>query len=149
MIKKQDLEQQLKEAIRSQEKGRVSVLRLLLSAIHNREIDKGEDLTEEEVALIVRKEAKNRQESIDAYRQAGRENLQKKEEEELAILTEFMPQAISEKELHDLVKKKIQEKGFSGQSSFGPLMGQVMDQLGGRADGSQVAKIVRKELGIE
>jgi uncharacterized protein len=149
MIKKQNLEQQLKKAIRSQDKNRVSVLRLLLSAIHNQEIDKGGDLTEKEIGLVIRKEAKNRRESIEAYRQAGRENLQKKEEAELAILTEFIPPAISEKEVRDLVRKKIQEKGFSGQSGFGPLMGQVMNQIGGQADGLLVAKIVRKELGIE
>jgi len=146
MISKQDLEQQLKQAIRNQDKVRLSVLRLLLSAIHNREIDKRAELTKEELALIIKKEAKNRRESVEVYRQANRIDLLEKEEEELAILGEFTPPDWSEKQVRQLVKEAINKHGFSSQSPFGEVMSQVMNQIKGQADGSLVAKVVKEEL---
>ncbi|MDD3679449.1 MAG: GatB/YqeY domain-containing protein [Candidatus Shapirobacteria bacterium] len=146
MISKQEIEQQLKKAILNRDKIRVSVLRLLLSAIHNQEINQQKELTEEELASVVRKEAKNRRESIEIYRQAAREDLFKKEEAELVILSEFIPQELTENKIRRLIKEIISKNGFSGRGDFGATMGQVMIQVGNRADGSLVAKIVKEEL---
>jgi uncharacterized protein len=146
MTSKQDLTWLLKGAMTKQDKLRVSVLRLLLSAIHNQEIEAKRELTKEEIDLVVKKEAKNRRESIDSYRQAGRKDLQEQEEAELAILADFVPQSISEEKIRQLVQGVIEEKGFLKLVDFGPLMGQVMGRIGSGADGSTVARIVKEEL---
>lgn len=146
MTSKQNLTQLLKEAMTKQDKLRVSVLRLLLAAIHNQEIVKKEELTKEEIDLIIKKEAKNRREAIDYYRRAGRKDLQEQEEAELAILTAFLPQPISEEGVRQLVRQIIREKGFAGMANFGPLMGQVMNKIGSGQDGQMVARIVKEEL---
>jgi hypothetical protein len=146
MTSKQDLTWLLKGAMAEQDKLRVSVLRLLLSAIHNQEIEAKRELTKEEIDLVIKKEAKNRRESIDSYRQAGRKDLQEQEEAELAILADFLPQSISEEKIRQLVQEVIEEKGFLKLADFGPLMGQVMGRIGSEADGSTVARVVKEEL---
>ncbi|MDD3531917.1 MAG: GatB/YqeY domain-containing protein [Candidatus Shapirobacteria bacterium] len=146
MTSRQDLTRLLKEAMGEQDKLRVSVLRLLLAAIHNQEIEKKRELTREEIGLVVRKEAKNRRESINFYSQAGRKDLQEQEEAELAVLADFLPQSISEEKIRQLVQEIIKERNFSRLADFGLLMGQTMNRIGSGQDGSVVARIVKEEL---
>lgn len=146
MTSKQDLSRLLKEAMIKQDKLRISVLRLLLTAVHNQEIVKKRELTEEEIDPIIRKEVKNRREAIDCYRQAGRKDLQEQEEAELAILAAFLPQPISEEKIRQLVRQIIREKSLVGPANFGPLMGQIMNKIGPGQDGQIVARIVKEEL---
>ncbi len=146
MISKKFLEEQLKKATYRQDKGRISVLRLLLSAIHNQEISKRGELTEKELLSAIRKEGKNRQESIEIYRKANRVDLAEKEEAELAVLKEFMPQELSDDQIRKAVKEIIKKHNFSAQADFGSIMGELMAQFRGQVDGSLAAKIVREEL---
>jgi len=146
MISKKFLEEQLKKAVYHQDKNKMSVLRLLLSAVHNQEISRRRELTEGELLSVIRKEIKDCRESIEIYRGAHRDDLVKKEEGSLAILEELGPRELSEEQIHQEVRKIINQYGFSKQADFGLVMGKLMAQSRGQADGSLAAKIVKEEL---
>jgi hypothetical protein len=143
MISKQDLEQELKKAMRDQDKTRISVLRLLLSSLHNQEIAQKGELTADQMVAVIRKEIKNRHEAADIYHQAGREDLASQEESELAILINFIPQGLTEEQIRQIVQEVIKD-GVA--TNFGAIMSQVMAKVKGQADGSVAAKIVQEEL---
>lgn len=147
MISQKKLEQWLREAMIGRDKIRVSVLRLVLSVAHNQAIEKKRELTEEELVLVVKKEIKNRKEAIDIYRKAERKDLLEKEETELAILSEFIPQTMPEEEIALIVSRVIKDGKLLDQAHFGKIMGQVMAKIGKeRADGSLVAKVIKEQL---
>jgi len=124
----------------------VSTLRLLLAEVHNLEIEKKGKLTEDDVLGLIRKEVKKRKEAILAYKKGKREDLVKKEEKELAILNEYLPQPMSKEELEKIVEDVIGEMKAKGPQDFGQVMGQVMGKVKGRADGSLVSELVKKFL---
>lgn len=144
MMKKQ-IEKEIQEALRKGEKVRLSTLRLLLNALHNEEIALQRQLSEREELAVVRRQIKQRQESIEAYKKAGREDLASKEEGELEILKEFLPPQMEREELEQIVEEVI-NKTEAGQENFGKIMGEVMRKVEGKADGSEVAEIVRRKL---
>lgn len=144
---KNNLEQQMKEALKAGDQIRLSTLRLLLAAIKNEEIAQGREATDEDVVTVVRRQMKQRRESVEAFRQAGREELARKEEAELAILNTFVPQQLSEEEIRQIVKEVLDQLPETERNNFGRVMGATMSKVKGKADGNLVAKVVKELLG--
>lgn len=142
------IEGDLKEALVKKEALKVSVLRLLKSAIHNQEIakkkkDKG--LSSEETRQVIFSEAKKRRDSIEAFQKGGREDLVAKEQQELKIIEAYLPRQLGEDEVKKVVQEVIDSFG-DGERQFGQVMGQVMARLKGQADGALVSKVVKESL---
>lgn len=141
----------LKEALKaSRQPGgdslEVSVLRMLLAALHNKEIEKMDELSVDEETEILLREVKRRCEAVDVYRSAGREDLAKQEEEEIKIIEVYLPERMSGEDLKDLVRKAVSEVGASGPSDLGRVMGRVMPRVKGRAKGGEVRELVTELL---
>lgn len=151
---KDKLNKDLIQALKNKDSLRVDTLRLLNSAIHNKELDKrsannGEDiaLTDDEVLGVLRSEAKKRKEAILLYQKGNREDLAKKEEEELKIIEEYLPSQLSDEEVKKIVDEVFFELKPLGLADFGKVVGAAMKRTGGRASGDRVAKAVREKLG--
>ncbi len=137
----------LKKAIKEGTSLEVSVLRMLSAALHNEEIARGGELSEDEEIKVISKEAKKRRESIEAYQQGGRDDLVQKEKRELEIIKTYLPEQISEEDLRELVEEGIEKVGAQDLSDMGKVMGFVMPKVKGRADGERVKNIVEGVLG--
>lgn len=135
-------------ALKSGDKFRADTLRFLLSVIHNAEIAKGKGafLTEEELAEVLQRQAKQRRESIEAYEKGSRSDLADKEKKELKIIRGYLPKQLSEGEIKKLAQEVIGEVGAEGPQDLGRVMGVLIPKIKGRADGSVVAKIVGEQL---
>jgi uncharacterized protein YqeY len=140
------IEQDLKAAMKSGDKRRVSTLRLLLSVLKNERINSQRELTGEEAESVIRRAVKQRKESIEVYDRTGRADLAAAEKEELGILEAYLPQAMSDAELEETVRAIISEKGFSSGRDVGLLMKELMARHRGRADGKRAQEIARKLL---
>ena len=138
--------------MKARERDRLSVLRMLKSRIVEKEVElrgqKGRDylLSDEETLEVLSGYAKQRRQSIDSYRQGGREDLARKEEAELGILQEYLPRQLSASELESIISEAIQETGASTQADFGRVMRETMSRVKGAADGRLVGELVRKKL---
>lgn len=143
---KAEIQEAVKTAMKSGDKIALSTLRLLLSAIHNEEIDQRKELTAAEIQKTIATLAKQRNESIALFRKGGREELAQKEEAELRILQKYLPPALSEEELRDLIQQSIGELGAKGVEDLGRVMKQVMPRVGGRSDGKRVNELARELL---
>lgn len=139
------LNQQIVTAMKAHDAVRVSTLKLLSTEIHNWQIDH-KDMTEEEELGIVKKEAKKRRDSIEAFMKGGFDDRAKAEEAELKILQEFLPKEISDEELQKFVDEAIGEAGAKEMKDMGKVIGLVMQKAKGNADGSKVAELVRSKL---
>lgn len=137
----------LTSAMKADERVRVSTLRMLLAALHNEEIELGRELRDEDVGRIVRREAKQRQESIREFHRGGREDLVRNEEAELVILREYMPKMMEEEEIEKYADEAIAEVGASEPKDLGRAMAVLMPKLAGKAEGGAVNRIVREKLG--
>lgn len=135
------------EALKAGEKVRVSTLRLLTSAIRNREIEVGRELSEDEVLEIAAKEAKKRRESIEAYGAAGRQDLVDKESAELEVLQVYLPEQLSDTDIDAIVDEAIAATGATGPSEMGKVMSAVMAKAKGKADGKVIQERVKDKLG--
>lgn len=140
------LENDLKEALRSKDERRKTTLRLALAAIHNAEIAKGKALEEGEVLAVLSKEAKQRRESAALFAEGGREDLVDQENKELEILTEYLPEQLSEAEIEARVREVIDEVGATSAAQMGDVMRVLMPQMKGKADGQLVSTIVKRIL---
>jgi hypothetical protein len=143
---KETLENDLKEALRSKDERRKTTLRLALAAIHNAEIAKGKALEEGEVLAVLSKEAKQRRESAALFAEGGREDLVDQENKELEILTEYLPEQLSEAEIEARVREVIDEVGATSAAQMGDVMRVLMPQMKGKADGQLVSTIVKRIL---
>lgn len=147
----QQIEAELKSALKSGEKEKTGVLRFLISAIKNHQIEikaKGEEyLKDEEVIAVIRRQVKQRKDSIAEYEKGGRQELADKEKAELDILENYLPAQADEAKIREVVKTKIAELGITDKAGFGKLMGAAMAELKGQADGDAVKKVVEEELG--
>lgn len=137
---------ELMEAMKARNDSKVSTLRFLLAQIQNKTIEKKQELTDEDVILVIQKQAKKSQESIEAFKQGGREDLVGKEQSELDILSKYLPQQISVDKLRKIVQQTATEVGAVGPADFGKVMGMVMGKVKGQADGNQVTEIVKETL---
>ncbi|HYV41696.1 MAG TPA: GatB/YqeY domain-containing protein [Thermoanaerobaculia bacterium] len=140
------IEQDLKAAMKSGDKRRVSTLRLLLSVLKNERINSQRELTGEEAEAVIRRAVKQRKEAIEVYNRMGRADLAGAEREEMAILEAYLPQAMSEADLEATVRAIISEKGFSSAKDVGQLMKKLMTTHRGRVDGKRAQEIARKLL---
>lgn len=150
------VEQDLKKALKARDEFLVSTLKFLLAQIRNREIElraAKKKLTDQVVVGIIRQEIKKRIQAAGFYRQGKRGDLADKEESESRVLSKYLPQQISTEELGKIVQETVAQigakglvKGRAGPADFGKVMGAVMARIKGRADGSQVAAIVKKAL---
>lgn len=142
----EQIQNDLKEAMKAGETDKVSALRFLLSQIKNREIDKRAELTDEEIVSVIAKQVKQRRESVEAFKQGGRDDLVVKEQAELDLLSKYLPQKMGQAELEKIVSGVISQTNASGISDFGKVMKEVMEKVKGQADGGSVSEIVKKQL---
>jgi uncharacterized protein YqeY len=146
-ILKQKLTDDLKKAIKDRDKLNISVIRLLMSAIKNAEIAKRAELEEADILGIIAKEVRQRKESIEAFKQGNRQDLVAQEEAEMAILKEYLPEQISRDEIIVAARKVIDEVAAQGPGDKGKVMGKLIPQLKGRADGREINTVVTELLG--
>ncbi len=146
MSLKDRIEEELKNALRQKEKVKLSTLRLLKASLHNAEIEKKEELNDDEVIEIVAREVKKRKEAIEEYNKGNRPDLAQKESEEKGILEEYLPEQLSEEEIKKIIDEVINEVEASEPNDVGKVMGQVMPKVKGRADGKVVNQLVREAL---
>ena len=141
------IESGMRDGMRARDERRTQTLRMAMSAAHNREIELGRSLTDEDYSEILGKQVKQRRESIEAFRSGGRDEMAANEEAEAAILAEFLPEAMPADELERLVRAAIAETGASSPADLGRVMGKVVPQTKGRADGKALSDLVRRLLG--
>jgi len=142
----EEIEDELKDAMRARDAERRDALRLILNALKVSEKELRRPLSEEEELQVLQRERKRRVEAAEAFRNGGREAQAAAEEHELEVLEEFMPEPLSEDEIEDIVDDVIAEVGATRLADLGRVMADVMPQIAGRADGSQVSQIVREKL---
>ncbi len=148
-MNKQKLQEELKQSMLSKDELKTSVLRLLLSAINYYEIQKGGagyQASEEDVLSVIQSQIKQRKDSIEQFKNAGRQELADKETKELEILQTYLPEQISEEEIKKIVSEIISQTGASSIQDMGKVMGALMGRLKGKADAGLVSQIVKASL---
>jgi uncharacterized protein YqeY len=140
------LREDLNQALRKGEKTRLSVIRLLISNINNAQIAKGAPVDDGDVVAVMNKQARQHRESIDAFRKGNRPDLTAKEEAELAVLMEYLPQQMSRDEIVAVARKVIEEVGASSPGEKGKVMSKLMPQLKGKAPGAEINAVVTELL---
>lgn len=151
MSLKDRLTEDMKEAMKAREAGKLklSVIRMARAAIKNQEIDKGKELSDDEVILVLSREAKLRRDSIGEYEKAGRIETVETLNEEIRILMEYLPKQLTEEEIITLVKNAVKDTGAQSAQDMGKVMGKIMPETKGKADGKLVNEIVKKCLNGE
>ena len=144
---KEKLNNELKQAMRGGDKVRRSVIRLVLAAVQNAEIARQAALEDSDVLGIIAKEARQREESVEAFRKGNRPDLVAQEEEELAILREYLPQQVTRDEIMAEARRIIEEVGAQGPGDKGKVMPKLIAQLKGKADGREINAVVTELLG--
>jgi hypothetical protein len=142
----EELEADVKDAMRAGDTVRRDALRLILASLKSAEKDLLRPLSEEEELQVLQRERKKRIEAAEAFRGGGREEQAAKEEAELAVLEEFMPEPLTEEELERIVDDAIAENGATSMRDMGRVMKDVMPQISGRADGAAVSQMLREKL---
>jgi uncharacterized protein YqeY len=140
------IERELQDAMRSRDRDRADALRLTLASLRAAEKEIQRPLQESEELQVLQRERKRRTEAAEAFRSGGRDERAAKEERELAVIEEFMPEPIAEEELEQIVDNAIAETGATSIRDLGRVMADVMPQVSGRADGSSVSRLVREKL---
>ena len=140
------LTEDMKVALKEGEKDRLSAIRMMRGQLKNEALDKRSDLTEEEEIAVLTSAAKKRRESIEAYQAAGRDDLVKKEQQELDVIQSYLPQPLSEQELTEIIDQVIAETGAVTMKDIGKVMPAVMERVRGRADGKTINQLVRQKL---
>jgi len=161
MSLKEKIQNSLKKAMQEKDQLKVSVLRMLMAAIFNKEkgkrvnfskteeaekLDELSKLTDEETMEVVSSESKKRKDSIEQYCKYNRQDLAEQEKKELEILMKYLPEQMNEEEIRKIVREKINEIGASTPQDTGKVMGALMSQLKGKTEGDIVNKIVQEEL---
>jgi uncharacterized protein len=142
----EEIDEELKDAMKARDAERRDALRLILNALKTSQKELQRPLSEEEELQVLQRERKRRVEAAEAFRSGGREEQASAEDRELEILEEFMPEPLSEDEVEEIVDDVIAEVGATSMADLGRVMADVMPQIAGRADGSQVSQIVREKL---
>ncbi len=141
-----NLPKQIQAAMKARDTIRLTTLQLLKSALDYERIEKHATLTAADELVVVKKEAKKRKDAIEAYTNAKRDDLVKKEQTELKVLEEFLPEQMPDEELAALIKETISDLGASSFADMGKVIGAVMSQTKGQADGSRVSALVKEAL---
>jgi uncharacterized protein YqeY len=140
------IQQDMKAAMKDRDRARVGALRMLGAALKNGEIEAGRPLTEEEEQVVLRRQLKQREESAEAFRKAGREERAASESAEAEIVRRYLPEPLSPGELEEIVDRAMQESGAAGMKDMGAVMSRAMALAGGRAEGRELAALVRSRL---
>lgn len=152
MSLKQRIEDDLKTALKKGDKERLGCLRMVKAKVQEKQVElrgkEGKDatLTDEQVVQVVSAYAKQRRDSIDSYEKGGRDDLAAKERSELALLTDYLPQQMSEEEVAKIVDEAVAESGATQPKDMGAVMKLVMPKVKGRADGKLVNELVKSRL---
>lgn len=128
------------------DKERLATIRLILAAVKQIEVDTREEVDDQNMLVILDKMAKQRRESINQFEQAGRQDLVTKETQELGIITEFLPQALTDEEISELIEQAMQESAASSMKDMGKVMGILKPKIQGRADMGQVSQLIKSKL---
>ena len=143
---KPQLTSDMKSSMKSGDKHRLGVVRLILAAIKQIEVDERIELDDTRILAVLDKMSKQRRESISHYSAAGREDLVAVEQSEIEIIQEYLPDALSDAEINDIVEKSITETGAASIRDMGKVMGLLKPQLQGRADMGKVSQLIKSRL---
>jgi uncharacterized protein YqeY len=146
MSLKERINDDMKAALRARETARLGAIRLLMAAMKQREVDERITLDDAGIVAIIDKMLKQRRDSIEQYRKGGRQDLVDAEEAEVAVLSAYMPQALSAEEVAAAVAAAVLESGAKGAQDMGKVMALLKPNLAGRADMSEVSKLVKARL---
>jgi uncharacterized protein len=141
-----DVQQAMFRAMKARQANETAALRLALSALKSAAIDAGKDLSDEEAVAVLQREARKRREAEQAYREAGRTERADQEAYERSVLERYLPAALDPDELAWLVDQAVAASGASGPKELGKVMGRLMPQVKGRADGNEVRRLVLERL---
>jgi hypothetical protein len=140
------IQEELTKAMRERDAERRDTLRLILSSLQSAQKELQRELQDQEELQVLQRERKRRSEAAEAFRVGGAEERAEQEERELAVIEEFMPEQLSEEELESIIDDVLAECGATSMRDLGRVMADVMPQVAGRADGSQVSQLVREKL---
>jgi uncharacterized protein len=140
------IEEELKQAMRARDRERTGTLRMTLTSLRSAEKELQRPLKEDEELQVLQRERKRRTEAAEAFRTGDRVEQADKEERELAVIEEFMPEPMSEEDIERIIDDAIAETGATSLRDLGRVMADVMPQVAGRADGSSVSQLVREKL---
>lgn len=142
----EQLKEAMKDAMRAKDKVRLGTIRLALSAIKQQEVDGQKTLSDEEVLTVLTKMVKQRKDSVEQYTQGERLDLAEIEAAEIKVLETFLPTALTEQELEEVVENAISEQQAQGMQDMGKVMNAVRPQVQGRADMAQISQMVKSKL---
>jgi uncharacterized protein YqeY len=142
----QRIESDVKTAMKSGEKDKLSTLRMLLTEIKNERIRKGSDVDEAGFVSLVRKAIKQREESVSQYRSGGREELAAKEEAEIGTLSHYLPAQVDEGQIRAAIQEVVDARGLTGPAAMGPIMKEMIARFGSSADGATINRLAREVL---
>lgn len=140
------LNQDMKQAMKNKDKQKLSVIRMLKASLQNEAIKHGRELNEEEELTVLAREMKQRKDSLQEFEKAGREDLVAGLQDEIAVLTPYLPKQLTEEELQEIVAQTISETGAASKADMGKVMGALMPKVKGKADGGLVNRIVQQQL---
>ncbi|RDU35424.1 GatB/YqeY domain-containing protein [Neobacillus piezotolerans] len=140
------LNNDMKQAMKTKDKDKLTVIRMIKASMQNEAIKHGRELSEEEELTVLSREMKQRKDSLHEFDKAGRPDLVEKLRQELSIVEIYMPQQLSEEELEGIVNETIAETGASSKADMGKVMAAIMPKVKGKADGSLVNKLVQQHL---
>ena len=146
MSLKDEMNKEMKAAMRSRDKDRLKTIRLILSEIKRVEVDERIAVDDQRILSILAKMIKQRRDSIAQYDSAGRTELSKIEKDEITVINEFLPEALTDDEINNLIEKAISETGAESMKDMGRVMGIIRPQIQGRADAGEVSKRVKEAL---
>lgn len=140
------LNQDMKSAMKNKEKDKLSVIRMVKSSLQNEQIKLGRELTDDDSLTVLNRELKQRKDSLHEFEQANREDLALKLRDEISVLEVYMPEQLSEEEVAEIVKETITEVNASSKADMGKVMGAIMPKVKGKADGGLVNRLVQQHL---
>jgi len=143
---KERIQDDMKTAMRAKEKARLAVIRLILAAIKQREVDERITLDDDQVLAVLEKMVKQRRDSIKQYEDAGRQELADQEHAEIVILQEYLPEQMSSDEIEAIISEIIANTGAAGPQDMGKVMGALKPRIQGRADMGQASQLVKAKL---
>ena len=150
MALKEQIMADLKQAMKDKDQDRLRVLRSLKAKLLEKEISERKDgeasLSDEQTIEVLMKAAKQRKESIEQFEEGGRNDLADSEKDELEIIESYLPEMLDEEEVRDIAREKIEQLGAETMADMGKVMGVMMQELKGKAEGSIVSKVVKEEL---
>ncbi|PLY17100.1 MAG: glutamyl-tRNA amidotransferase [Sedimenticola sp.] len=143
---KQQIQYDMKSAMKSGNKSRLGTIRLIMAAVKQREVDERIELNDEQVLAVLDKMVKQRRDSITQYEQAGRTDLADKESAEIEVIKDYLPEALGDDAITALITEAITSTGASGMADMGKVMGRLKPKIQGRADMGAVSALVKQQL---